>query len=278
MRYFRLQMEAGRFLARSCATERLRERGSAGSGVALHLVPRARRGAKFNRARVLAACRVLALGGLVSCARTELAPSEYDAGLSGAAQNGGWTASSGVSAAPAGGAASSGGSGLDAGTGASSTAGAAGSGGASPIDLCRGVSCDTPPPPFCKNATTAATYSAIGHCSDGACRYETVDTACGPNQACAGAGVCSTPCKTDSRCGASCTACGGRTPKCQDLGTTSKCVECLSDADCPEALPTCSTKSNICLPPPPSCLGLAFNCGPHGGANCCAWALLDWVG
>jgi hypothetical protein len=47
--------------------------------------------------------------------------------------------------------------------------------------------------------------------SGGTCSYAPTNTACGTNNACAGAGVCS-ECKADSSCGATCAACGAGTP------------------------------------------------------------------
>jgi hypothetical protein len=140
--------------------------------------------------------------------------------------------------------------------------------GACKPDPCAGVSCNVQQPPECKDANTKTTYPATGTCSEGTCRYTPTDTDCLTNQSCGGAGVCSV-CKTDSSCGASCTGCAGGTPKCKDLGATSKCVACLSNADCSGAAPVCNTATNACQPRP-SCNGLAATCGPSGTADCCA--------
>jgi hypothetical protein len=139
--------------------------------------------------------------------------------------------------------------------------------GACQPDPCAGVTCNAQPASVCKTAAIATTYAAKGTCSAGACSYASADTACGSNQACAGAGVCS-ECKADASCGAACTACGGGTPKCNDLGTTSQCVGCLSNADCSAAAPICDATTKLCVTP--SCVGLAATCGPNGDSNCCA--------
>ncbi|HWZ91753.1 MAG TPA: SUMF1/EgtB/PvdO family nonheme iron enzyme, partial [Polyangiaceae bacterium] len=140
--------------------------------------------------------------------------------------------------------------------------------GACKPDPCAGVTCNMPTASGCKNATTATTYAATGTCSAGICSYAPTDTGCGSNKLCSGAGVCS-ECKTDSSCGATCAACGGGTPKCKNLGTTSQCVGCLSNADCGGVTPSCNTTTNVCGPAP-SCVGLAATCGPSGNASCCA--------
>ena len=154
------------------------------------------------------------------------------------------------------------------GGGAAPSTGGAGGGSAGGSDPCAGVTCNTPPVAICKTATVATTYAANGTCSAGTCSYVPTNSGCGTNEACAGAGVCS-ECKTDPNCGPTCTACGGGTPKCKDLGTTSRCVGCLSSADCSGATPSCNTTTNVCGPPP-SCVGLAATCGPSGNASCCA--------
>ncbi|HXK19323.1 MAG TPA: SUMF1/EgtB/PvdO family nonheme iron enzyme, partial [Polyangiaceae bacterium] len=133
-------------------------------------------------------------------------------------------------------------------------------------DPCEAVACHTAPANTCKNASTKTTYTEAGTCSGGKCSYPPTDTACGTNQHCGGAGVCSV-CKADASCGASCTACAAGTPKCKDLGATSMCVACLSNADCSGEV--CNTTTNVCEPPP-SCAGLAATCGPSGNAGCCA--------
>jgi sulfatase modifying factor 1 len=132
---------------------------------------------------------------------------------------------------------------------------------------CVGVTCTSAPASTCKNATTQTTYASPGTCSSGTCNYTPTDTGCGANKACAGAGVCSV-CKADTSCGSTCAACGASTPKCKDLGTTSQCVGCLSNADCSGATPVCSA-SNACVARP-SCTNLAATCGPNGNADCCA--------
>lgn len=135
-------------------------------------------------------------------------------------------------------------------------------------DPCAGVSCNVQQPATCKNANTKTAYAATGACSAGSCSYAPTDTDCLTNQSCGGAGVCSV-CKTASSCGANCTACAGGTLKCKDMGTTSKCVACLSNADCSGATPICNTTTNVCQPRP-SCNGLEATCGPFGTADCCA--------
>jgi sulfatase modifying factor 1 len=158
------------------------------------------------------------------------------------------------------------------GSSASSTRGAAPSssatGGSEP---CAGVTCNTPPVATCKTATTVTTYTASGTCAAGTCSYVATDAGCGSNKQCGGAGLCS-ECRTDSSCGATCAACGGGTPKCKDLGTTSQCVGCLSDSDCSGATPSCNTATNACGPP--SCAGLTATCGPSGNGDCCASSIV----
>ena len=142
-------------------------------------------------------------------------------------------------------------------------------------DPCAGVMCSTPPAAVCKTAAIATKYPASGTCSSGTCSYVPTDTGCGNNKACAGAGLCS-ECKADGSCGATCATCGGETPKCKDLGTTSQCVGCLSDSDCSGATPSCNTTTNVCGPPL-SCAGLASTCGPSGNGDCCASSVVTGV-
>jgi sulfatase modifying factor 1 len=137
--------------------------------------------------------------------------------------------------------------------------------GGEPDGLCQ-ARCASPPQSTCKDANTQTTFLSDGTCISGTCVYSPSDTGCGGNKQCAGAGECS-ECKADSSCGATCVACGGATPKCKDLGTTSQCVACLSNADCSGATPVCNTTTDVCGPPP-SCIGLPATCG--GNANCCA--------
>ncbi|MEO7038237.1 MAG: SUMF1/EgtB/PvdO family nonheme iron enzyme [Polyangiaceae bacterium] len=263
-------MENGRLRPGKYGIERVLGRGGMGQVVAARRLQLAERVARLQRAWVVSGGCLLAILGAEGCGRTELALGENAAGVSGVSPNSGSSAVAGAGAETAGGASSSGGFGADAGMGAVMAGGASGTGRASPVDWCASVSCETPPPAVCKTAGTATTYAATGKCSAGTCRYTPINTRCGTNQACVGAGVCSTTCKADSRCGASCAVCGGETPKCKDLGTMSQCVACLSDADCTEATPSCNTTTNVCVPPPPSCIGLAWTCGPSGTANCCA--------
>lgn len=140
--------------------------------------------------------------------------------------------------------------------------------GACKPDPCADVSCNVQRPAQCKDADTKTSYAATGTCSAGSCSYKATDTDCLSNESCVGAGVCAT-CKTESSCGPSCTACAGGTPKCKDLGATSKCVACLSNADCSGATPVCNTTTSICQARP-SCSGLPATCGPSGSADCCA--------
>jgi formylglycine-generating enzyme len=140
--------------------------------------------------------------------------------------------------------------------------------GACKPDPCASVTCNSAPAAKCKSTGTKTTYAATGTCSEGSCSYTPTDAGCMTNQQCGGAGVCSV-CKADATCGASCTACSGGTKKCKDLGTTSKCVACLSNGDCSGATPHCNPANNACEAPP-SCVGLAKTCGPAGTADCCA--------
>ena len=149
-------------------------------------------------------------------------------------------------------------------------------------DPCAGVSCDKPPSPGCKNATTQTTYASSGSCSGGTCAYvptdvicnmgpaarckdantrETypatgacdsggcvyapTDTPCGSNSQC-NSGVCAV-CKTASSCGSTCSPCAGGTPVCLDQGTTSSCVQCASDADCSGTTPRCKASTHTCV-------------------------------
>lgn len=136
-------------------------------------------------------------------------------------------------------------------------------------DPCIGKLCNDPPANECKNTKTQTSYAASGTCTDGDCAYEATDKPCDSNQLCGGAGVCSV-CKTNTSCGASCSACGVSTPVCKDLGTTSKCVACTSDDDCGSGK-SCDTATNVCKSSSgqPSCSGLATTCGPNANADCC---------
>lgn len=72
------------------------------------------------------------------------------------------------------------------------------------------------------------------------------ETSCGANEQCVG-GSCEV-CKSDSACGSTCSPCGGSTPFCKDEGSTSRCVECLTDLHCAQdevcrdgaCMPACS--------------------------------------
>jgi formylglycine-generating enzyme required for sulfatase activity len=143
--------------------------------------------------------------------------------------------------------------------------------GACKPDPCTGVTCNTQQPAVCSSSATATTYAATGTCDNTSgtakCVYQSMDTNCGSNKACSGAGVCSV-CKSDSSCGTACAACTGGTPKCKDLGTASQCVGCLGDADCSSGV-KCNLTTNTCQTPP-SCQGLAPTCGPSGNLDCCA--------
>lgn len=139
-------------------------------------------------------------------------------------------------------------------------------------DPCEAVSCKEPKPPTCKDATTTLTYAASGTCEAGKCSYAATEKPCDSNQACSGAGVCAL-CKSNASCGASCVACAAATPKCKDLGTTSKCVGCLTSADCSGATPICNSSTNACEARP-SCINVAQMCGPKGDLDCCSSSLV----
>lgn len=111
-------------------------------------------------------------------------------------------------------------------------------------DSCVGIACESPPQTTCKDLNTQRSYGPTGTCSGGTCHYTATDTACGSNRQCGGAGVCSV-CKSGSSCGASCSECPTATPLCADLGATSKCVACTSDAQCSTPL-TCSSGACTC--------------------------------
>ena len=56
----------------------------------------------------------------------------------------------------------------------------------------------------------------------------------------------------DACCGASCAACSLAAPRCKELGTTSRCVQCMVDTDC--GLGVCDwLTSNGCRPPLNGC-------------------------
>jgi hypothetical protein len=60
----------------------------------------------------------------------------------------------------------------------------------------------------------------------------------GGNDAAAGGADGGVTCNTDTRCGPSCAACAGVTPRCGAISTTTfACVACVSDADCGGATP-----------------------------------------
>jgi formylglycine-generating enzyme required for sulfatase activity len=140
------------------------------------------------------------------------------------------------------------------------------SAGACNPDPCQGVSCNRPPPDKCKDVNTQTSFAAHGTCNGGTCTYPPTDQACGANAQCGG-GTCSV-CTADTSCGATCVPCGGTTKKCKDLGTTSKCVACLSNADCVGTTPICNLATNTCQAQP-SCAGLQATCGPSANASCC---------
>jgi hypothetical protein len=48
------------------------------------------------------------------------------------------------------------------------------------VDLCRGITCTTPPPATCTNTTTRRTFAPTGTCTSGTCTYAQTDTPC-PN-------------------------------------------------------------------------------------------------
>lgn len=144
---------------------------------------------------------------------------------------------------------------------------------------CTPCTADTQCGAACTNCTTNGLYChptalscvqcvSDGHCGSGArcnggsCAPCTTNAYCGPscapcaaNQQCNGSSCA--VCKTDSACGASCTACGAGTPHCKDLGATSACVECLTNADCTNG-ETCSA-SGSCQPPCPTTLTSVFS-------------------
>ena len=118
-------------------------------------------------------------------------------------------------------------------------------------DPCLGVTCNTQKPAICKDTTTKTSFAATGTCSAGVCNYQSMDAPCtGTNIGCSGAGMCAV-CKADSSCGASCAACTSAAPHCKDLGTTSKCVQCLVDTDC--GLGYCDPLGNGCRASPNGC-------------------------
>jgi len=272
MQYLHRQMEVSEvpLLAAKCRIARVSGRGAVGVVVAAPHRQLHRRVGKLPCAWLVGGWCILAVGGLDGCGRTGIAPGQNEAASSGASAHGGSGSDAGRGAETTGGASSSGRSGSDGGMGAVTRGGESGTGGALPVDSCTAMSCKTPPPAFCKTAAIATTYAATGTCSAGTCSYTQTDTQCSKHSACVGAGVCSTTCTTNTSCGTSCRACAGETPRCKVLGTTSQCVGCLSDADCTGTTPICNTTTNVCGPPPRSCIGLASTCGPKGNANCCA--------
>ena len=147
--------------------------------------------------------------------------------------------------------------------------------GACKPDPCAAVVCNAPTAAICKTSSMATTYATTGTCTAGTCSYASTDKGCGANNACTGAGVCS-ECIADTSCGAQCLACGAGTPKCKDLGGTSQCVACLSDADCSGTAPFCDTTTNACVAAR-SCIGLAATCGSSGGTSCCASSVVTGV-
>ena len=140
-------------------------------------------------------------------------------------------------------------------------------------DPCIGVTCKQPPAQGCSDVNTRITYAKDGLCRAGECVYPPQKTDCPKNERCDGAGVCSF-CNTDASCGGNCEACPVSAPHCQDGGTSSKCVECLSDAECSGSRPTCDPNSHVCGPLPKSCQGLAATCGANGDQSCCASGLV----
>jgi len=123
--------------------------------------------------------------------------------------------------------------------------------GACKADPCLSMTCTTQKAAICKDATTKTTFAATGSCSAGTCNYPSTDVSCGgSNLGCSGAGVCGV-CKSDSSCGASCGACPTSARRCKDLGSTSKCVECLVDTDCSPGV--CEWSLNSCRPPLNGC-------------------------
>ena len=118
------------------------------------------------------------------------------------------------------------------------------------------------------NSGSCATCSSDQHCGASctdctatssvcsaatSCAQCTTDSQCGSGRWCNG-GTCAV-CKTDASCGASCSACSGATPRCLDQGSTSKCVQCLSAADCTGggACTGNACVSSGCSPPAESC-------------------------
>ena len=53
-----------------------------------------------------------------------------------------------------------------------------GTGGAAPVDLCKGVTCKTPPGNDCTSGSEFQSYDKVGSCADGMCSYVSHQTAC----------------------------------------------------------------------------------------------------
>lgn len=66
----------------------------------------------------------------------------------------------------------------EAGAGGSSEMGEAGAGGVAPVDLCKGVVCETPPANDCNSGAEFQSYDMTGSCADGVCSYVSHRVAC----------------------------------------------------------------------------------------------------
>ena len=138
--------------------------------------------------------------------------------------------------------------------------------GACTTDPCLGLTCAMPPASICKNSSTLTNYAESGTCSEGSCSYEPADTDCEfgcangackadpcanltcntpPGSTCKDAGTRTTYAANGTCTSGTCsyaptdTPCTGATPKCKNLGTSSKCVACLGNNDCSNGA-TCS--------------------------------------
>jgi hypothetical protein len=112
-------------------------------------------------------------------------------------------------------------------------------------DPCVGVSCVTPPAPFCSGPTTRKVGVSPGTCNGGGCTYTSTDQPCpfgcvnGACKDCAADTDCKTAgtfcdagtcraCDGDLHCGPSCTNCASTAQVC----SAGACVACVTDAQC----------------------------------------------
>lgn len=172
----------------------------------------------------------------------------------------------------------------------------AGSGDSGTGDPCAGVTCNTPPPPYCLSSTTVRTYLNPGTCAAGTCSYPSQDSTC--QFGCA-AGACNpsscvTPCTNWTQCThpgegcdvstGCCVPCGGSgAPCCVDFvqghfscnGTTDVCGVSIGNGTtegyycCHNAGDGCCEQggcnAGTCCKCPPNglnfCVDPAFGCG-----------------